>query len=84
MKMIILYSLVGQQCVGLLFENRQHKGKGIIAVFTFYNEIVPQFVGDGLGLTKITCSVRAGIDLDKGNNVGVDGADEVDYSLQIY
>ncbi len=75
--------LLGQNCVRLFFENRDPLRQGIIIVLIFNDIIIPQLVGNGLRLTEMTAAIRAGIDFNQGDDVGIDGADEADYPLQV-
>ncbi len=79
----ILNVLFGQQGVGLLFENRDFLRQRRVVILAFNDEIIPQLVGDSLRLTKMAAAIRAGIDLDKSDYVGINGGYETDYPLQI-
>ena len=81
MELEVFNALFGQQCVGLLFENRDFLCQWIIVVLIFNNVIISQFVGDGLGLAEMSAAIGAGIDLNQSNNVGIDGGYEADYPI---
>ncbi len=83
MEMKIFDVLFGQQGVALLPQNRNPVGEGTVAILAFDDTVVTEPVGNGLSLAEMSCPVRTGVNLDQGNDIGVDRPDKGDYPLQV-
>ena len=64
-------------------QDRNPVGEGTVAILAFDDAVVTESVGNGLSLTKMPCPVRTGVNLDQGNDIGVDRTDKGDYPLQV-
>ncbi len=82
-KMKVFDVLFGQESVALLPQNRSLIGQGTIAILVFNYTVVTELVGNNLRLAEMSCPVRTGIDLNEGNDIGINGTDKIDDPLQV-
>lgn len=82
-EMNILYTLFGQQGIGLLSQHRDLLRQGMEVVLAFDDIIIAQGVSDGLCLAYVAAAIGAGVDFHQSDDIRINGRDKSDYPIQV-